>query len=131
MNKFPTSTALKPAEMQRICRLCAAGLVAAMAPICALQNIWRTISWSRAARTVAPPLLILFFCAGCNPNIDVDGALLPAWLVAMILGVILAVGARALLIRTGIDRFLVARSLVYVSLSITFSCLVWLIVFRY
>ena len=49
----------------------------------------------------------------------------------MILGVLLAVGARALLIRTGIDRFLVARALVYVSITITFSCLVWLIVFRY
>ena len=43
----------------------------------------------------------------------------------------IAVGARALLIRTGIDRFLVARALVYVSITITFSCLVWLIVFRY
>jgi hypothetical protein len=52
-------------------------------------------------------------------------------MVAMILGVILAVGARSVLIRTGIDRFLVARALVYVSLTITFSCLVWLIVFRY
>ncbi|GDY04652.1 hypothetical protein LBMAG50_07930 [Phycisphaerae bacterium] len=86
---------------------------------------------TNAAQTVAPLLLILLFCAGCNPNIDVNGALLPAWMVAMILGIILAVGARALLIRTGIDRFLVARALVYVSLAITFSCLVWLIVFRY
>ena len=86
---------------------------------------------TNAARTLSPLLLTLFFLAGCNPNIDVDGALLPAWMVAMILGVILAVGARSVLIRTGIDRFLVARALVYVSLTITFSCLVWLIVFRY
>ena len=86
---------------------------------------------TNAARTLSPLLLTLFFCAGCNPNIDVDGALLPAGMVAMILGVILAVGARSVLIRTGIDRFLVARALVYVSLTITFSCLVWLIVFRY
>ena len=86
---------------------------------------------TNAARTLSPLLLTLFFCAGCNPNIDVDGALLPAWMVAMILGVILAVGARSVLIRAGIDRFLVARALVYVSLTITFSCLVWLIVFRY
>ncbi len=80
---------------------------------------------------VAPPLLSFFFCAGCNPNIDVDGALLPAWMVTIILGIILACGVRALLIRTGIDRFLVARPLVYVSITITLSCLVWLIVFRY
>ena len=86
---------------------------------------------TNAVRTVSPLLLILLFCAGCNPNIDVNGALLPAWMVAMILGIILAVGARAVLIRTGIDRFLVARALVYVSITITFSCLVWLIVFRY
>ncbi len=86
---------------------------------------------TNAVRTLSPLLLTLLLCAGCNPNIDVDGALLPAWMVAMILGVILAVGARSVLIRTGIDRFLVARALVYVSLTITFSCLVWLIVFRY
>ena len=49
---------------------------------------------TNAAQTVAPLLLILCVCAGCNPNIDVDGALLPAWMVAMILGVLLAVGAR-------------------------------------
>ena len=86
---------------------------------------------TNAMRNVSTLLLILFVCAGCNPNIDVDGALLPAWMIAMILGILLAVGARALLIRTGIDRFLVARALVYVSITITFSCLVWLIVFRY
>ena len=86
---------------------------------------------TNAVRNVSTLLLVLFLCAGCNPNIDVDGALLPAWMVAMILGVLLAVGARVLLIRTGIDRFLVARALVYVSITITFSCLVWLIVFRY
>ena len=86
---------------------------------------------TNAVRNVSTLLLVLFLCAGCNPNIDVDGALLPAWMVAMILGVLLAVGARALLIRTGIDRSLVARALVYVSITITFSCLVWLIVFRY
>ena len=29
---------------------------------------------TNAVRTVSPLLLILLFCAGCNPNIDVDGA---------------------------------------------------------
>jgi len=99
---------------------------------------------TNAARTLSPLLLILFFCAGCNPNIDVDGALLPAGadasatalisvMVPMMSGLTASSmsSARALLIRTGIDRFLVARALVYVSITITFSCLVWLIVFRY
>jgi hypothetical protein len=40
------------------------------------------------------------------------------------------VGARSLLIRWGVDRHLVARPWVYVSLTITFSGLLWLLFFR-
>jgi len=69
--------------------------------------------------------------AGCNPNLAVDGALFPAWLVAMVVGVLGAIGCRAVLIRTGIDRHLVARPLVYVSLTVLCACTAWLAVFRY
>ncbi|MFM1830512.1 MAG: YtcA family [Planctomycetota bacterium] len=69
--------------------------------------------------------------AGCNPNLDVDGALVPAWLVAMVVGVLGTAACRAVLIRTGIDRHLVARPLVYVSWTVLCACLAWLAVFRY
>lgn len=83
----------------------------------------------RLRKTVATAL-VMAACAGCNPNIDVDGALIPAWLTALVAGVAAAVGARSLLIRWGVDRHLVARPLVYVSLTITFSGLLWLALFR-
>jgi hypothetical protein len=69
--------------------------------------------------------------AGCNPNLDVDGALVPAWITAGVLGILATLGARSLLVRTGIDRHLVARPGVYLSLAVTLTCLVWMAVFRY
>lgn len=69
--------------------------------------------------------------AGCNPNLDIDGALLPAWIIAGIIGIVTTVGARSLLVRTGVDRHLVARPLVYLALSISFTCITWIVAFRY
>jgi len=69
--------------------------------------------------------------AGCNPNLDIDGALVPAWITAGVFGIAATVGARALLVRTGIDRHLVARPAVYLSLAVVFTCAVWIVVFRY
>lgn len=69
--------------------------------------------------------------AGCNPNLDIDGALVPAWITAGVFGVAATVGARALLVRTGVDRHLVARPAVYLSLAVVFTCSVWIVVFRH
>ena len=87
-------------------------------------------STTSGLRNIVATALVAVTCAGCNPNIDVDGALIPAWLTALVAGVASAVGARALLIRWGVDRHLVARPLVYISLTITFSGLLWLAFFR-
>lgn len=81
-------------------------------------------------RNILAIALMALSCTACNPNIDVDGALIPAWLTALVAGIAAAVGARSLLIRWGIDRHLVVRPLVYVSLSVTFSGLLWLAFFR-
>lgn len=69
--------------------------------------------------------------AGCNPNLDVDGALVPAWITAGVFGIVATVGARTLLVRSGIDRHLVARPAVYLSFAVIFTCAVWIVVFRY
>jgi hypothetical protein len=69
--------------------------------------------------------------AGCNPNLDVDGALVPAWITAGVLGVVATLAARFVLVRSGLDRHLIARPAVYLSLAITFTCVVWIAVFRY
>ena len=91
----------------------------------------RSIALHRTALRVAAILAFALPMAGCNPNLDVDGALVPAWITAAVIGIVATLGARALLLRTGIDRHLVARPGVYLSLGVTFTCLVWIAVFRY
>ena len=77
-------------------------------------------------------LLSLLPClVGCNPNLDVDGALIPAWVIAGVLGIAGMIGSHVALVRLGVDRHLVARPAVYLSLGITFICVVWIAVFRY
>lgn len=82
-----------------------------------------------------PRALALLACAlplaACNPNLDVDGALVPSWIIAAAVGVAGTVAARAALVRTGIDRHLIARPAVYLSLGVTFTCLVWIAVYRF
>ena len=91
----------------------------------------RSIALHRSALRVAAIVAFALPMAGCNPNLDVDGALVPAWITAGAIGIVATLGARALLVRTGIDRHLVARPGVYLSLGVTFTCLVWIAVFRY
>lgn len=91
----------------------------------------RSIALHRFALRAAAIVGCVLPLAGCNPNLDVDGALVPAWITAGALGIVATLGARALLVRTGIDRHLIARPGVYLSLAVTFTCLVWMAVFRY
>ncbi len=91
-----------------------------------------SITAHRSALLRAAALVACILPLGaCNPNLDVDGALVPAWITAAVIGIVAMLGARTALIRTGIDRHLVARPAVYLSLAITFTCLVWIAVFRY
>jgi hypothetical protein len=85
---------------------------------------------SRITRAAALAMGTLPLTA-CNPNLDVDGALVPAWITAGVIGIVATLAARFALMRGGIDRHLVARPAVYLSLAITFTCLVWIAVFRY
>ncbi|NBX26223.1 MAG: hypothetical protein EBQ99_09300 [Planctomycetes bacterium] len=91
----------------------------------------RKINAIRHAPARLAMLLAAVALGGCNPNLDVDGALVPAWVIAGAAGVAATVAARAGLIRAGLDRHLVARPAVYLSLGVTFTCLVWIVVFRY
>ncbi len=95
-----------------------------------LTDMLDTITRKTASRVVFMSVCMMS-CLGCNPNLDVDGALIPAWLIAVILGLCMTIGARAALVRLGLDRYLIARPLVYVSLTVLFGSLSWLIFFRY
>ncbi len=95
------------------------------------MRVRTSIAWLLQAPLRAVPALAVLPLAGCNPNLDVDGALVPAWITAAVLGVAATLGARLALVRSGIDRHLIARPAVYLSLTVTFTCLVWIAVFRY
>lgn len=81
-----------------------------------------------ARATLAWPLL---GACGCNPGLDVDGALVPAWLTAGVVGIGGAILSRVLFVRWGIDRHLWGRPAVYLSVVVTVSCLAWMVLFRY
>ncbi len=95
-----------------------------------LSDMLDSITRKLASRVVVMSAVALA-CVGCNPNLDVDGALIPAWLIAALLGLVMAIVARVALVRLGLDRHLLVRPLVYVSLTILFACAAWLMFFRY
>jgi YtcA family len=70
--------------------------------------------------------------AGCRPGPSVDllGSFFPAWIVAMVLGIVLTLLLRQLFIWTDLDPYLAPRGLVYVSLAVLATLATWLFVFR-
>ncbi len=63
--------------------------------------------------------------AGCArraaPSLSLGGSYFPSWLVCAIGGAALAVAARVLLVRVGIDELLPAKLMVYTCLAMAFA----------
>ena len=76
--------------------------------------------------TLAAALL----CAGCDPVVDIAGADFPAWLICVIAGVALAAALRPLFVATGIEPHLGPLTVVYSSLAVLLSCMVWIVFFN-
>ena len=71
-------------------------------------------------------------CAPCSRlGFVITRLAVPAWITAAAIGIVAMLGARTTLIRTGIDRHLVARPAVYLSLTVVFTCAVWIVMFRH
>ena len=82
----------------------------------------------RLARTVGV-IGLAAGAAGCDPVVDVFGSFFPAWVVCMTVGVALAVLARPLLARSGLEPHLGSLLLVYPSLALLLTMLTWLVFF--
>jgi len=67
--------------------------------------------------------------AGCDPVVNLAGANFPAWLLCAIVGAILAATFRPIFTATGIESYLGPLILIYSSLAVLLSCLVYLIFF--
>jgi len=68
--------------------------------------------------------------AGCDPVLNVFGSFFPAWVVCIAAGVALALAARQALARAGLEPHLGPPLLVYPSLALLLTLLVWMLLFR-
>jgi YtcA family len=76
-------------------------------------------------------LLSLSLVSGCRraPSIGVYGSYFPGWLICMAFGIALTVAAHLVLRQLDYEVHLRPLGLVFISLSITLTCLLWLIFF--
>jgi len=64
------------------------------------------------------------------PQINIVGSFFPSWMLCAAIGIGLAVIARWLFLRLGVDPYLGPRALVYSSLAILVTLVLWVTLFR-
>jgi hypothetical protein len=69
--------------------------------------------------------------AGCNhsPSQDILGSFFPAWMLCAVAGLLSTLGVRQILLRTGVDRFVPLKLIVYFGLAVSLTFICWLIWF--
>ena len=65
-----------------------------------------------------------------GPQINVVGSFFPSWMLCVAIGIAVAVIARSLFLRMGLDPYLGPRALVYPSLAILVTLVLWVTLFR-
>jgi hypothetical protein len=65
-----------------------------------------------------------------GPQINVIGSFFPSWMLCAAIGIVVALLARAIFLRVGVDPFLGPRALVYPSLAILVTLVLWVALFR-
>jgi hypothetical protein len=65
-----------------------------------------------------------------GPEINVIGSFFPSWMLCAVIGIVVTLLARALLVRVGIDPYVGPRALVYPSLAVFVTLVLWLAFFR-
>jgi len=84
----------------------------------------------RRARAAAALLLLAGVATGCDPVLNVFGSFFPAWVVCIAAGVLLAIAARQVLARAELEPYLGPPLLVYPSLALLLTLLVWMLFYR-
>jgi low temperature requirement protein LtrA len=69
---------------------------------------------------------------GCShpPEYSIFGSFFPAWIFCSLGGLVLAAGMRALIARTAIAEHLAAPVLLYLSMTIFLTCMLWLLFYN-
>ena len=78
-----------------------------------------------ACLSLAAPLVSV----GCShaPEYSIFGSFFPAWIFCCAGGLVLAAGARALIVRTVIAEHLAAPVLFYLSVAVFLACVLWML----
>jgi len=77
------------------------------------------------ASALTAPLLLV----GCShaPEYSIFGSFFPVWIFCSAGGLVLMMGARAVIARTAIAEHLAAPVLLYLGMAISFACVLWLL----
>jgi YtcA family len=65
-----------------------------------------------------------------GPQINLIGSFFPSWMLCAVIGIVVTLVARALFVRAGIDPYVGPRALVYPSLALLVTLVLWLSFFR-
>jgi hypothetical protein len=83
----------------------------------------------RGPTVVVPILISLLAISGCAsrgaPSFTLFGAFFPAWMLVAGIGILLAILARAVMIKTGLAQIVPMQLLVSVSAGLTIAIIVW------
>lgn len=73
---------------------------------------------------------VLLTGCGRAPAVNIIGSFLPAWMICLTAGVILAFAARSVLLRYRLETEVGPLALFYPCVVILMTCLLWLILFH-
>jgi hypothetical protein len=65
-----------------------------------------------------------------GPQINVIGSFFPSWMLCAGIGIVVAVIARQVFLRVGVDSYVGPRALVYPSLALLVTLVLWVTWFR-
>ena len=65
-----------------------------------------------------------------GPQINVIGSFFPSWMLCAAIGIVVAVLARHLFLRVGVDPYVGPRAVVYPSLALLVTLVLWVALFR-
>jgi len=65
-----------------------------------------------------------------GPQINIIGSFFPSWMLCALVGIVTAVLARKVFVRVGLDPYMGPPPLIYASLALLVTLVLWVWVFR-
>lgn len=65
-----------------------------------------------------------------GPQLNLFGSFFPSWMLCAVIGIVAAVIGRRILVRAGIDPYVGPPALVYPSLALLVTLVLWVSLFR-